>query len=283
MALQITLPFGKKDNTKNLIFSILIYDYPLKIIELTNLLHKRYGKSVTFQAVRQAVLELVEDDVLIRKNTTFEINKDWIKETISVLHSIDDSLNKQKSSKVESINGEITVMEFGSLGELMKFSEEFIDDWCKKLKKGDPNINCYQGEHYWEALLYPDKEREMILRLKKKGVKAYSLMTSNMVLDRTIAQFYRKLGLTVVNQQSNSRFDKSYYVATYGDIIAEARYPEKLVKELDLFFKKNKTLEKLDLNELSRIVNKKYPMKTTIITNPEMAKQINNSIMLQMK
>jgi len=283
MALQITLPFGKKDNTKNLIFSILVYDHPLKIIELTNLLHRRYGKSVTFQAVRGAVLELVHDGVLNRKDKEFEINKDWIADSIKTLQGIDSSLNVQKSKRVDSIKGDVTVMEFDSLGELMRFSESFIDDWCKNFKKGNPNINCYQGKHYWEALLYPNEEREMILRLKKKGIRAYSLMTSDTILDRNIAKFYRRLGLTIATIPSNSKFDNSYYVATYGEIIAEARYPEKLVKELDTFFRKNKTLEELDLNELAKIVNKKYPMKTTIIKNLQMAKQINQSIISQIE
>ncbi|MBW2990343.1 hypothetical protein KY348_01420, partial [Candidatus Woesearchaeota archaeon] len=63
MALSVTLPFGQKDNIKNLVFTILTKEYPLKIIELTNFIRKRYGKSVTFQAVRKAVLELVEAEV----------------------------------------------------------------------------------------------------------------------------------------------------------------------------------------------------------------------------
>ena len=45
MAIRITLPFGKDDNVKNLVFSILTKEYPLKIIELTNFIHKRYGRS----------------------------------------------------------------------------------------------------------------------------------------------------------------------------------------------------------------------------------------------
>jgi hypothetical protein len=281
MALQITLPFGKKDNTKNLIFSILIYDHPLKIIEITNLLHKRYGKSVTFQTVREAVLELVQEQVLTRTNKEFQINKAWIKDSITVLNDINAIINKQKSRKMDSLGGDVTVVEFDSLAELMKYSEEFIDDWYRNFKKGDHPVNCYQGEHYWEALLYPDKEQEIINKLKKKGIKSYSLMTSNTVLDRNIEKFYRTMRLNVVNRPSTSRFDRSYYVATYSDIIAETRYPEELVHALDKFFKKNKKLEDLDLHELSSIVNKKIRMKITIIKNLEMAKQINNSIIAQ--
>ena len=199
------------------------------------------------------------------------------------MQNIDVSLNKQKVKKIDSIGGDVTVVEFESLAELMKYSEEFIDDWFKNFKKEDYNINCYQGEHYWEALLYPDYERQIISKLKKKKIKSYSLMTANTILDRNIAKFYRKIGLDVINQPSSSRFDKSYYVATYGNIIAETRYPEKLVKDLDKFFKKNKKLEDLDLHELSKIVNQKIRMKITIIKNLQMAKQINQSIISQIE
>ena len=80
---------------------------------------------------------------------------------------------------------------------------------------------------------------------------------------------------------SSSSFDKSYYVATYGDTIIQARYPDEIVKELENFFKKNKTMEKMNLSNLSDIVNKKIKIKLTVIKNLAMAKQINKSIISQ--
>ena len=88
MSLEITIPFGKldgKDNVKNLVFSILTKEYPLKIIDLTNFIRKRYGKSVTFQAVRKALIQLVSDGVLIKEGTSFQINKNWVFESKKVL------------------------------------------------------------------------------------------------------------------------------------------------------------------------------------------------------
>jgi hypothetical protein len=285
MALKITLPFGKEDNLKNLVFTILSKEYPLKIIELTNLIKKRYGKSVTFQAVRKAILELVQEGILTKKEKEFFINKNWVLETKKELDQIYNDITREKISpkNIDSIKGEISVFSFESLSELMKFWQDIIDDWFSNYKKGDPNINTYQGAHGWEGLLYADREKNMMERLKNKGMKSYALSIGNTALDRYIWKFYSGIGLKIGFSHSNSSFDKSYYVATYGETIVQVHYPQKIVEELDKFFKKNRTIKDLNLNELSDIVNQKIKINLTVIKNPSMAKQINKSIISQIE
>lgn len=280
MALSVTLPFGQKDNIKNLVFTILTKEYPLKIIELTNFIRKRYGKSVTFQAVRKAVLELVEAEVLLRKEKEFMINKDWVFESKKVLDSLYVDLTKEKITpkSIDSIKGEVSVFTFNSVNEMMKFWEDLIDDWFEHFKKGDPNLNCYQGAHGWEGLMHPDREKIMMGRLKKKGIVSYALGTSDTPLDRYIWKFYKSVGLKTRIYPSSTSFDRSYYVATYGETIVQAHYPKKIVEEMENFFKKNKTIEDLNLKNLSDIINKKVKVQLTVIKNLEMAKQINKSI-----
>lgn len=281
MTLQISLPLGNKNNVKNLVFTILIYEYPLKIIQLTNFIRKRYGKAVTFQAVRKAVLELVEEEVIIKKDNKFSINKEWVKETKRTLDEIYQSIYEEKSTpkKIDSIGEEISVFSFDSLNEMMKFWQNLIDDWFKKFKSGNFNINCYQAAHGWEGLLHPDKEKNIMEQLKHKDIKSYILFTSNTPLDKILLNFYKGLGIKGVISKSSSQFDKSYYVATYGDLVVQTQYPQDLVKELDSFFKKNKSFEKFNLKELSDIVNKKISIKLTVNKNLNMAKQINQSIL----
>ncbi len=79
MTLQLTLPLGKNTDVKSLVFTILTKEYPLKLIELTNYIRKRYGKSVTFQAVRKAVLGLMEEEVLQQESYGYSISKEWVK------------------------------------------------------------------------------------------------------------------------------------------------------------------------------------------------------------
>jgi len=283
MTLQISLPFGRKDNVKNLVFTILCNEYPLKIIELTNYIKKRYGKSVTFQAVRKAIVELVEEDVLVKEDNVFSINKSWVSDAKHSLDVLYSNLNQKRSSDIKSIEGEVTVLTFDSLNDLMKYWQDIIDDWFKKFKKGDYAFNCFQGVHGWEALLHPDREKQLMGQLKKKAIRSYSVFTGNYVLDRYLTKFYNKAGLKAVLNPSTKHFDKGFYVATYGDLIIQVHYPDRLIFELENFFRKNMTLEDLDLHKLSEIVNRKIKIKLTIIRNLDMAKHINQSIISQIE
>ena len=284
MSLQISLPLGNEENVKNLVFTILTYEYPLKIIQLTNFIRKRYGKAVTFQAVRKAILELVKERVLVKENNQFSINKEWINEAKSRIDELYENVYKEKSApnRIDSIGEEISVFSFESLNEMMKFWQNLIDDWFKNFKKGETNVNCYQAAHGWEGLLHPDKEKILMEQLKKKGIRSQVLFTSNTPLDKLLLKFYKEIGIKCSISKSSSQFDRSYYVATYGDLVVQTQYPEELVKELDLFFKKNKSFEKFNLKELSDIVNKKANLKLTVSKNINMARQMNKSILREL-
>ena len=184
---------------------------------------------------------------------------------------------------IDSIKGEVSVFTFDSLNKMMKFWEDIVDDWFENFKEGDYNINCYQGAHGWEGLLHSDRERTMMGRLTEKGIKSYVLSIGNTPLDRYVWKFYKKTGLKIVFNPSLSSFDKSYYVATYGETIVQVHYPPEIVEDLEKFFRKNKTIKDLDLHELSEIVNKKQEIKLTVIRNLAMAKQINKSIISQIE
>lgn len=281
MNLRITLLLGEANTVRNLVFSILIHEYPLKIIQLTNLIKKRYGKNVTFQAVRKAILELVEEEVLEKKDKRFSINKNWIRESKKTIDEIYQTIYQEKAQpkKIDSIGEEISVFSFNSLNEMMKFWQNLIEDWFRKFKPGDPKINCFQGSHGWEGLLHPDTERNLMGQLKDKGIKSYVLFTSNTILDKILINFYKSMGIKTLISKSLSQFDRSYYVATYGDLVVQTQYPKNLIENLDKFFKKNKKLKDLNLKELSDIVNKKIEMKLSVNKNINMAKKINQSIL----
>lgn len=281
MTLQVVLPFGDKKNLKNLVFSILSHEYPLKLIELTNLIRRRYGRYVTFQAVRKAVLELKEESVLIQTEKDFQINVEWLRKSKEVIDKLNEELvsKKNKASSTDSLGGEVSVFTFDTLNSAMKFWQGLIDSWFNKFKKGDYPVNCYQAGHIWEVLLHLEQEDKIMGQMKKKGIKSYAIISSNTILDRNIAKFYNKIGIKTTISRSQSGFDKSYYVGTYGDMIVHTNYPKELVAQLDGFFTKNKSLEGLDISELSRIVNRKNKVKITVIKNLEMAKQINKTIL----
>ena len=270
MSLEITLPFGKKDNVKNLVFSILTNEYPLKIIELTNFIRKRYGKTVTFQAVRKAVLQLVDEDILTKEHDKFSINKSWVFETKKTLDALHEKLNSKakRTNEIESIQGDISVFTFDSLNNMMKFWQELVDDWYKNFTDDYP-YNCYQGGHLWEGLLHLDMERKIMEQMKNKGIKSYQLIYNNTPLDIFIKNFYESIGIKTRNIPSQAEFDNSYFVATYGDLIVQAHYPKNLVKKIDAFFRKTKNFETMNIKELHDIVSSKAQLLLTFVKGVE--------------
>lgn len=263
---------------KDLVFTILTRESPLKIIHITNLIRKRYGRSVTFQGVRKAILELTELQILTHQNATYAISKAWVKENKQKADELYDIVHNNK--KIQ--DDELFTSEFDSLNDLMKYWQKFMQNWISKFKKGDANINCYQGAHAWEGLLHLEKEQALMSKLKSKKIKSYTLSMGTTKLDHQIWKFYAQLGVKTLFLPPESAFDKSYYVGTYGDWILQTIYPDSLVKELENFFRKT-TMDDLNLNELVKIVSKKRKMKLIVMKNKGMVKQINNSIISQIK
>lgn len=285
MTIKMTLPMGGNSDIKNLIFTILTNEYPLKIIELTNYIKKRYGKSVTFQGVRKALFQLIDENVVVRKENEFEINKDWVKNSKQFLDELYMKLvseKKQEKLKYDSIGEDVSVFVFDSINDMMKVWQDLSDEWYKGYKKGEYNINCYQAAHSWEVLLHPDVETKLMGQTKKRGIKAYVLNTEKTPLDKSLIKFHNSIGVEAFINHSYASFDKSHYIGTYGPFIFQTKYPDSIVKRLDSFFRKNKNIDKINLSELSKIANTKVKIKMTVIKNLEMAKQINNSILEKM-
>lgn len=282
MALQLTLPFGDKQSIKNLVFSILTKEYPLKLIELHNLIKKRYGRSTTYQATRKAVRELVYEGVLTEKSKQYRINTEWVRQSKEVLDALSIELRQgPRKGSEESIAGAVTVYEFESLHSLMEFWQSLVDDWVDNYKVGDQRENYYQAHHAWEALSHLSHEQKMMTRLIKKGIRSVTLITGNTALDRSIKNFYTSIGVSTHIRPSQSTFDKGYHVGTYGDIVVHTTLPPKLINSIDNFFHTNKSVETLNLNALSKIIESKIPVKLTVIKDAQMAKHIRQSILSQ--
>ncbi|PIT84621.1 hypothetical protein COU37_02365 [Candidatus Micrarchaeota archaeon CG10_big_fil_rev_8_21_14_0_10_45_29] len=282
--MKLMHPSAGERDVKGLILTILAAEYPLKIIDLTNYIRKRYGKTVSFQAVRKAAIQLAGDGVLEKQAHLYSISKGWVLENKRFMDNLYLKLsNSDSKPKTGSIGEEISAFTFDSLMEMMRSWEDLSGHWYRSFRKGDYNINCYQAPHSWEALTHPEAEARLMAQCKKKGIRAYILCTENTPLDMSIAKFHKKIGVDMKISPSNSEFDKSYYVGTYGDLVIQCKYPAEMVKSLDNFFKRNRAIEKMDLSELYRIVNKKSKIKMTVIKNLDMAKHINTSIISQMR
>jgi hypothetical protein len=280
MTLKITLPFGK-DNVKNIIFTILSENNSLKLIQIKNKVIKEYGREVSFQAIRKAVIQLMIEDVILKKEDQYLINKEWVKRSKSYLDKLYLRLISQKPTVkgVESIRGEVSVFNFDCLNDLLVFWQDFIYDWVLNLKKETSRINCYQAAYPIEGIIHTYKEKEVLKKFKDKKIKSYFLTKRDSSLNLHNVEFHKKIGgINIYSKNKKPNFDENMYIGTYGDLILQTEFPKSLTKKLSLFFKKQKDLTKLDLIKLNDISKESIFLKLTIIKNKAMANHINESI-----
>lgn len=278
MVLHIEPLFGKKESVKNLIFSILVEKHPLKLIQIKNKIINNYGKSVTFQAVRQAANELEANKILRKKDSLYEINPSWVFEAKKTLKVIEESIISGKVIKNDTIKGVLNSFSFNTINDMQIFWQKLIDNWFENFQESDEmNINCWQGVHLWEALIHLDTEKKVMQKLKDKGIRSYILLTGNTTPDKYTKKFYESIGIKS-SIDSSTNTEENYYIGTYGDLIVQVYYPEKLHDKIKDLFKQAKKVDELNVTKLHDIITEKTHIEMTVIKNPSMARQINNDI-----
>ena len=277
MVQDLQVLWGKKNTTKDLVFRLLMDTPEQKIIQLTNSLRKTYGKSVTFQAVRQAVNELVDDEVLTKNDSLYSINPSWVYEAKKTLQTIHERLEGNVQVRGDSIQGDLSVFTFNSINDMQRFWQQIIDNWYKHLDDETYKINCWQGTHLWEALIHVDSEKKVMQKLKNKGVRSYVLIHADTPLDIFTKKFYQQIGLHVAIQKKQ-RDEAHIYTGTYGELIVQVEYPKELHAQIEDIFNKTKSFEDFEISTLHDITSAQHEIKMTVIKNLNMAKQINQQI-----
>src|SRR4030043_224159 len=148
MALTLTLPqLGEKASTKDYVITILGYDWPLSIKKIFNLIKKRYGHNVTYQAVFKAVNELVASGD-VEKNLYY-LQKHYVlssksKEVICVHHAHEWRPLFYLRAEYNWIR---KLVGLGHKTYVLCAGNSLIDKWCSDFYKSigchiKLNVNC---------------------------------------------------------------------------------------------------------------------------------------------
>src|SRR3989338_7547007 len=129
MALEIFVPEikGKGGSTKDRVFSILADGEEKTITQLHREIKKRYGISVTFQAVLKAVRSLETMDVVDRKEKRYELNTDWIIETRWFFDRLyGDRIGVKKPVRKNELGKNVVIYEVHNLLELDRLWNDLL-------------------------------------------------------------------------------------------------------------------------------------------------------------
>jgi len=278
MTLELVVPEAnvKGRTTKDLVFSLLIEAKAMTLTQLHRGIKRRYGKSVTFQAVIKAVKSLLEHKVLVKKKRLYSLNKDWIFEIRNFFDRLytHEFKVKRPMKKVE-LGKEVTVYTIHNLLELDRLWNDLLMNWAKKEEKDKRNV--WKGRHCW--WLIPRLQEEDLLHdyFTKRKIKTYNLLSENTVLDRISFNYYLKKREKIkVSKKAREKTD--VHLSAFGDYLVKFEIPTAISYKLERIYKKTRKIEDLDLKKVLDIFKEKTEIEVMVIKDKLLADKVKEEV-----
>jgi len=233
MALEITTPqLGRtKKTSRDLVISALMYNHPVSLAKITNIIKKKFHASITFQGVRKAVIQLVENGVVQKSGKQYSINKEWILQLRQFTEKLQESYFTESSGvrNIEAIGEDIKVYTFDNLVDLDVFWNSLIGKWFDEDKTND-KYYVQQSGHTWYVLANLEEETKILEKIQKKAIKFYTVAIGKSILDKWNSKYYEDQGFHYTI--SKKKKDTSKYFAVYGDNVIQCNYPKDLANDI---------------------------------------------------
>jgi len=174
MVLSLTLPEpGKEKRVKDMIIDILSFEWPLTLSQIYNRISKDYASSVSCQAVYKAINELVDEQVLVKKEKQYAINIKWVEKIKEFAVHVEN--NYKNNANMPLVDGllktktenNVTVLTFDSTLDMDKAWMDIKKQYYKNLDK-EHDITVWEGNHCWWLLTYPESEYTELEKIKEK-------------------------------------------------------------------------------------------------------------------
>lgn len=266
---------NKEKTTKDLVFSILVDESPKTLTQLHREVKRKYGISVSFQAVIKAVNLLLSNQVIIKEAKLYSLNKDWIFETRNFFDKIySEQFKVNKPMKKIELGKDVTVYHVKNLLELDRLWNDMLTNWAKHEKEDKRNV--WKGRHCW--WLIPRLQEEDILHdfLLKQNIKTYNLVFNKTLLDKLSLRYYGNKGESIKSIRKSP--DSNIDLSAFGEFILKCEIPDEIYNKLEKIYQKTKKIEDLNLKEVLDIFKENAEIEVTLIKDKFLAGKIKEDV-----
>lgn len=281
MPLPITLPLVEKPKTvKDKAFIILSGKFPLSLMELTNEIKKQFTLEVSFQSVRKAVLQLVDEGVLLKEGKKFSLNRGWILSLIkfgNLLQRQYFTVQKEKA-KIE-VGPNMTIYTLPSLVDL-----DYVWNGVIKQALADPKapkVITFKAVHFWFLIATLAQETKLMKEMLKKGIKLYYICYGNTALDKWTVEMYNNIGVKAVIQPKPKDFANGLNIGTYGNLLVQSQHPPRIAKKLAQLFHKCQRPEDASLAQITDVVTERADIQLQVLDDPLVSATVREDIKKQ--
>lgn len=279
MVFDLMVPeLGKRGkSTKDAIVSLLVSEWPLSSRKIFFHLKKNYNYNYSYQAVFKAIGELVEKNVLVKKDMDYEINVDWVKKLQSFTDIVETNyyaknrLHKLSGIKDSKQTKDLLVLNFETIFDVEKYLYYLMKTELFKIKA---DTVCCQVNNEWRPIFYLRAEYNYYKRLMERKHKFYTLCSGNSAMEKLCANFYLNEGVYYKFVKNNFASD----VWVFGDYFVQVFIPAKLREDM------KKLLLKKDLmGLLTKVLEKKSDIRVVVSRDKNLAQEMKKQILQEWK
>ena len=242
---------------------------------------RRYGVSVTFQAVIKAINSLLAHKVILKENKVYSLSKDWVFETRNFFDKVyTENFKVKKPMKRVELGKEIIVYKVSNLLELDRLWNDLLTNWAKK--ETEDKRNVWGGRHCW--WLMPRLQEEDILHdlFAKHNIKTYNLLSKNTPLDKIAINYYKNKK-EFIKVSKNIKLDSDLNLSSFGEHLVKFEIPKEISGKLEKVYKNTKNNKDLDLKRILDIFKENCEIEVTVIKDKFIADRIKDEVVSHFK
>ena len=266
----------KPKTGKELVVSALAAAYPLTLVKLLNHVRKQ-GATVTFQGIRKAVLQLVEEKTVEKKGKQYSLNKKWILQLRQFAEQLHQNYAQStRISNVDSLGEAVKIYTFDNLVDLDWFLDQLIKTW---FEESPEHIYVQHAGHAYFVIANLEEEHKTIEALQKNKVTFYTSVGGKSLLDSLAGKYFTNQGFKHCLGVGST----TQYFGAYIDRLFQYELPPKLTKQLEHFYTRTNALEDLDISALINILRQECKIKVMILHNSLLAEQLRERVLSEFK
>lgn len=276
LELSIPQPGENARQTKDLIFSILSEQQPLALVQIHNIIKKKYNVGLTYQAVKQSADQLVEKHVLTKDKKHYRLNRTWL---LEVKNTVDNLLNNYESGKdirafkKSFAKEQYAIYTFNNLLELDNFWDDMIIHVAENLSKEEDKSFLAHAQYGWWLLINFGKETKLFKHLRKLKLTCYNLFGQDVPLNRWAEKVYLDMDV-VFRIVHNANVDRTITLNVIGDTVIQVKYPPKLLAEVETLYNKYNSTQEISPSEITTLAHEPCQIQFIVFKNKEIAKSL---------
>lgn len=279
--IELSIPgIGEAEKgAKDRVITLLSEEYPLSLIQLSTKIRRNYNLSITYQAVRKAVEDLVQKGILEKEDKKYKISKEWIVKTKQFLDTLLLHYGSGRTSihfSPELAKENYTLFTFNNLLDLDIFWGDVMHYWAEH-KMREEDIHFIGVGHYaWWILINFGRETKLFEHFKNKGIRSSFFLLKNNALNRWAGKVYQSQGLKV-KVKTLEKIEERTGINVMGDTVIQVYYGKKIADKIKKIYERNTDFKTVDIKEITELAHESCEIKFVLFKNASLAKTLRES------